>query len=194
LDGYKQFCALYPDTVAPNGNRLCPANAGLSGVIDQFCKYYHHSLSALLADWNSSSIFTPTLLPASDLQASFTVQLAAFVSRLALNFRISFELIGLYELYARPLTGFGYSSSPILVKGVNDANAASGYSYTDGTPISMGNVKALEFGSPQSGLYMDATGASVGSPQVVFVPTRKGYFGFDTGVNNWGGGYCEGDE
>lgn len=194
--GYQQFCSQNPNAVQ-NGQALCPngaPNAGLVAVIDQFCNFYQNSLASQLYDWNASSIFTPSLLSPSTLQSSYNGQLTTFKQRLAISFQVAFDLIGLYELYARPLTGFGYSATAMLVNGANNPSASTGYVSSSGTRITMGNALAQEYGTATNtdGHYLDATG-NAGAPQLVFVPTRKGNFGFNTGVNNWGGAYCEGE-
>lgn len=168
--------------------------------VDVFCNFYNSVLSAQLDDWNRTNIFTPTLLPPSGFQSAMESLVSSFQTRLALNFDTSIQLIQMYELYVRPITGFGYSASALRIFGKNTGATDEGCSsYGTGAddclPISEITTLELGLNSPDVN-FLDATaGVSGGSnnARLVYVLTRKGDLGFDTGINNWGGGSCESD-
>lgn len=192
ISQYQEFCAQNPNSVVPGTNiAYCPPNTGAAAMVDKFCAFYDSVLVGQLAQWNSTAIFTPTALSPSGLQGAANTQMSSFRSSLALNLKTSFELVTMYEQYVRPITGFGYHATAMLIAGKTDPTAVG--CNVEGC-YNVGEATYAELGADYTNDYnfLDAT-ASAPHPELVYVLTRKGNFPFDTSVDNWGGGNCEDD-
>jgi len=198
---YAKYCEDNPEA-SVDGNRLCPPRS-IALQVDVFCNFYNSVLTSQLEEWNSTIIFTPNTLSPSGFQSAVESQASTFRSRLALNFQTSFNLIRTYELYVRPITGFGYNPSALRIFAKNNVNAVGcgPGGPSDCGPI--GEISQYELGGSPDGNFLDATesATTVGgkdddnSPssqaRFVYILTRKGSIPFDSGLDNWGGGDCE---
>jgi hypothetical protein len=184
----QRYCQLFDDTDA------CPAYS--QSKINTFCNWFSSILNANIAQWNSSSVFTSSVLQISEMQALLDGNANVFQNSVVSDFQRLIGLINMYEISARPITGFGYDYKPTLIysnnKQSNPTVNNGGYygKVTDWESAESGKSYGEYF--TVNAVNPDST---ANKASIAFMLYRKGpsLQALFNGVNNWGGGNCEND-
>jgi hypothetical protein len=183
----ERYCQLFNDDDA------CPAR---QGKVDIFCNWLSSILNANIAQWNSSSVFTSSVLQPSALQALLDGNAKVFQNSVVADFERLIGLIIMYEISSRPITGFGYDIRPTLIysnKNQSNPTVANGDSVRK-----VNEWEYYEYNErydTSQFLNVDAVNpdGSENKASIVFMLYRKGptFQALFGGQNNWGGGRCE---